>query len=149
LDDTTNTKKGGKRGIMSRRHDGSSMVEMLVALIVLAVVLISMVGMFLISRTAIYTKEDETANALALKYLERCEELDYSVIKAAAPPGTGYITPLDYPTSGKYQVTANAISADTYSATVEVTVTWSNGNRPVVLQRVISAGGHKNVGELN
>jgi hypothetical protein len=45
----------------------------MVAIFVLMIVLISMFSMFLISRTAIYNKEDETANAIALRYMEEME----------------------------------------------------------------------------
>jgi hypothetical protein len=125
---------------------------MLVALVVLGVVLISMVGMFLISRAAIYTKEDETANAIALRYLEECESLPFAALADEDFTATETFA------NGKYTAEAETTAVDpddsggAYSATITVTVTWQaagSGERSISLERVISAGGHKNVGELN
>jgi Tfp pilus assembly protein PilW len=135
----------------SPRHanKGSSLVEMLIAIMVLGVVLISMVGMFLISRTAIYNKEDETANALALRYLEELEVKPYSTFTASSPPfSLGSLNA----SNDKFAASAAVVSADQYSATVAVTINWEAaalGTRNLKLERIISAGGHKNVGELN
>jgi hypothetical protein len=118
---------------------------MIIALFVLAVVLISMVGMFLISHSAIYTKEDETANALALRFLEQCEAVPFAELKSGTFPA------LNPPT--KYNVLPQTLpGGDDYAITLRVTVTWkaaNSGTRNLSLERVISAGGHKNVGELN
>jgi Tfp pilus assembly protein PilV len=136
----------GIRHLRAFRAKGSSLVEMLIAIIVLGMVLISMVGMFLISRTAIYNKEDETANALALRYLEELEVKPFSTLNAAFSETR---TP---PFNAKYVAQARVVNANNYSATVEVTVKWDAaalGNRELKLERVISAGGHKNVGVLN
>jgi hypothetical protein len=119
---------------------------MLIAIFVLGMVLISMVGMFLISRTAIYNKEDETANALALRYLEELEVRPFSTF-------TGTWTETrNGAFNTRYNAKAEVIDIDDYSATVAVTVTWDAaalGKGELKLERVISAGGHKNVGELN
>jgi Tfp pilus assembly protein PilV len=123
---------------------GSSIVEMVIAIVVLGVVLISMVGMFLISRSAIYSKEDETANSLALRCLEEVESMDFSTLTSGAS-----FTLL--PNQNKYVATATVTSSDQYMAIVEVEMKWDSAlssGKTLTLERVISAGGHKNVGEL-
>ena len=137
-------KEGGGR-IFFRRRRGSSLVEMLIAIVVLAVVLISMLGMFVISRTAIYTKDDETANALALRYLEELEEEDFSSFD-----------PDDFPKTWidqKFTTTATVIGADTdkYRVKLKAEVKWrasAGGEKKLELERLISAVGYKNVGEM-
>jgi Tfp pilus assembly protein PilW len=152
VEEVRETKFGARKKRLPRRASaGSSLVEMLIAILVLGVVLISMVGMFLISRTAIYNKEDETANALALRYLEEVEVRPYSDFTAETPPfdlhGGSWASP-----PGNYRATAKVLSADNYSAQVEVSIKWEGaalGAKNLALVRFISAGGHKNVGELN
>ena len=142
----SDTKAKQPRGPRSlRRRPGASLVEMLIAIVVLAVVLISMLGMFLISRTAIHSKEDETANALALRYMEQLEEQDFDALN-------GPITNLLAQTgdSSKYTVTATSTKND-YFANVKVTVSWNSamaGRKTVELERFISAAGYKNVGDM-
>ena len=131
------------RPFLFRRRRGSSLVEMLIAIIVLAVVLISMLGMFVISRTAIHTKDDETANAFALRYLEELEELDF----------TGF-DPDDFPktwTDQKFTTTATVVDNDNYRVRIRAEVKWPGavgGEKTLELDRVISAVGYKNVGEM-
>jgi Tfp pilus assembly protein PilV len=133
---------------MRRKSKGSSILEMLIAIFVLGVVLISMIAMFLISRTAIYNKEDETANSIALRYLEQLEALPFNEIVAI--PDTGM-----QQNFGKYRVTATVHDHDDdderrYMAIVRVDVVWDAavmGSKSLRLERTISAGGHRNVGE--
>jgi hypothetical protein len=135
------------------KKKGSSLVEMLMAIVVLGMVLISMVGMFLISRTAVFNKEDETANALALRFIEDIEGWPFEEFYADTPP---FVLSSDQ-FSNKYNVTATVMGLDksaagkVYSAKVTVTVSWEAaalGSRSLELERVISSGGHKNVGQL-
>ncbi|MDR1137118.1 MAG: hypothetical protein LBK91_02235 [Synergistaceae bacterium] len=131
-----------------KKAKGSSIIEMLVAIFVLGVVLISMVGMFLISRTAIYNKEDETANAIALRYLEELEARPFDDFESSS---SGY----DFPENkqfGKFDATATILDKTAYLASVRVEIDWqaaAMGRRTLTLERTISAGGHKNVGEHN
>ena len=135
-------KQHGRPSLFWRRR-GSSLVEMLIALIVLAVVLISMLGMFVISRTAIHTKDDETANAFALRYLEEIEEADFSDFD-----------PSDFPKTWndqKFTTTATVVDNDSYRVRIRAEVRWPGsvgGERRLELERVISAVGYKNVGEM-
>ena len=131
-----------------RRKRGASLVEMLIAIIVLAVVLISMLGMFVISRTAVFSKEDETAVALALRYMEDLEGLDFPDFE------TWQQSPqrLSNPTNPKYEITATYVESesDAYRAKIRVEVKWRGaalGERIVEFERVVSAVGYKNVGE--
>ncbi|MCL2683625.1 MAG: hypothetical protein FWE55_00125 [Synergistaceae bacterium] len=138
--------KQKRRPFVFRGKKGSSLAEMLIAILVLGVVLISMLGMFVISRTAIFTKEDETAYALALRYLEEMEARDYSTFV------TGVRIPLSAaPGDTRYDVTAEVTSMDNYAANVTVEVTWSGaalGQKTLKMERVISAIGYRNVGEM-
>jgi hypothetical protein len=97
--------------------------------------------MFMISRTTIYNKEDETANAVALSYIEELEGLPFEKLsELSIVPSRRF---------GKYNATARVVSND-YSATVLVEVQWEAaalGSRTLRLERMISAGGHRNVGE--
>jgi len=134
-----------RKQLAGRAKQASSLVEMLIAIFVLAVVIMSMVGMFFISQTAIYNKEDETANALALRYLEELE------VRPFASLTSGYTETRTPRFSPKYDASALVVDRDAYSATVSVTVKWDAatlGSRNITLERVISATGHQNVGEL-
>ena len=147
----SDTKAKQPRGPRSlRRRPGASLAEMLIAIVVLAVVLISMLGMFLISRTAIYSKEDETANALALRYMEQLEEWNFEQFPAG--PNRDITTSLDHAgASLRYDVTATSTKENPYFANVTVTVSWNStmaGRKTVEMERFISAAGYKNVGDM-
>jgi Tfp pilus assembly protein PilW len=128
-----------------RARRGSSLVEMLVAVVVLMFVLMAMASMFLLSQTVTYTKEDETATAIALRFIEQQEGRPFEDFADA----TKFPDTEDF---GKYSATASVVSGDDYSAKVRVAVEWQAsvgaGRKNVTLERVISAGGHKNVGGL-
>jgi Tfp pilus assembly protein PilV len=129
----------------SKARPGSSMVEMLVAIVVLMFVLMAMGSMLLLSRTALYTKEDETAKSIALRYIEELEAMPFDDFADAAL----FADPVKF--SNKYDATVSVVSKDDYSATIRVSVRWSpasGGAKNVNLERIISAGGHKNVGKL-
>jgi hypothetical protein len=146
---TTPVREGGDlvfTPVPFRARRGSSLVEMLAAIIVLMFVLMAMGSMFLLSRTAMYSKEDETANEIALRFLEEQEGKPFSTFdNLGAVTSTGF-------GGNKYTATASVVSRDSFSATVRVEVEWGaavGGKRKTVtLERVISAGGHRNVGEL-
>ena len=128
-----------------RARRGTSLVEMLVAVVVLVFVLMAMASMFLLSQTVTYTKEDETATALALRFMEQQEGRPFEDF--AATPNFH-----DSEDFGKFHATASVVSRDDYFARVQVIVEWSSvigaGRKNVTLERVISAGGHRNVGRL-
>ena len=136
-----NTKQP-RRPFAFRRRSGASLVEMLIAIVVLGMVLISMVGMFVIARTAVFTKEDETAVVLALRYLEELEEEDFSVLTAS----TGFER-----REQNYHITATVLDFDEFHARVMVEIKWrgaTQGEKTVDMERVISAVGYRNVGEM-
>jgi hypothetical protein len=118
---------------------------MLVAIFVLGMVLISMLGMFLISRTAIYNKEDETANGIALRYVEELEAWPFADLTALTEDDP------DEREFGKYEARAYVLDGSTsYMARLRVEVSWQAavmGTKSLSLERTISAGGHRNVGE--
>jgi Tfp pilus assembly protein PilV len=132
-----------RRRCQRKKAKGSSIVEMLVAIFVLGMVLISMLGMFLISRTAIYNKDDETANTIALRYLEELEGLPFASFTPAFAQARNF---------GKFTANASVVpgSGTDYMVRVRVVVTWEAavmGARSMALERTISAGGHRNVGD--
>ena len=131
-----------RRRFERKKSKGSSIVEMLVAIFVLGMVLISMLGMFLISRGAIYSKEDETANAVALRYMEELEGRPFTDFTGSFSASKNF--------GNKYIATATVVSHDQYMAEVQVNVEWEAammGKKKTDIKRVISAGGHKNVGQ--
>ena len=140
--------KQPKMPIAFRRRRGASLVEMLIAIIVLAVVLISMVGMFVISRTAIFSNEDETAVTMALRYLEELEDRDFEDFSNSAmfPRDSHNENP-----NQRFRIITTVEQVNDYYAEVKVEVRWSGATRgvnSVELSRVISAVGFKNVGEM-
>jgi Tfp pilus assembly protein PilV len=130
------------RSFARKKSKGSSVVEMLVAIFVLVMVLISMFGMFLISRTSMYNKEDETANTIALRYMEELEARPFSVFN------TSFSDTRDF---GQFSARASVVGTpNDYMAQVRVEVEWeaaAMGNRSVTVERIISAGGSRNVGD--
>ena len=138
-----------KRPLAFRRKRGASLAEMMIAIVVLAVVLISMLGMFVIARTAIYTKEDETAYALALRYMEQLEEMEFAELLPMLKDNDR-----NNWSDQKYATRAILLedkeNENKYLAKVRVEVTWSSAGpceKTVEMERVISAFGYKNVGE--
>ena len=97
------------------------------------------------------SKEDETANSLALRCLEVIETRPFTDFATAGPLNIDDIKNKFKET--QYSAAAQVLSSDSYSAIVKVEVGWIGagpspmGGRKVVLERVISAGGHKNVGQ--
>ncbi|MDR1508742.1 MAG: hypothetical protein LBS53_03815 [Synergistaceae bacterium] len=132
--------------VMFRARRGSSLVEMLTAVVILVFVLMAMGSMFLLSQTAAYSKEDATATAIALRFMEEQEGRPFDEFADAD------LFPDTASFSNKYNATASVVSRDNFSARVRVSVEWgsvmSGGRKNVSLERVISAGGHRNVGEL-
>jgi Tfp pilus assembly protein PilV len=133
-----------------RARRGSSLVEMLTAVVILAFVLMAMGSMFLLSQTVTYAKEDETASSIALRFMEEQEGRPFEDFNSAVKPGL--FPCIEHFGNGKYKATAYVVSLDDFSASLRVTVEWSpvaGGRRKeVTLNRIISSGGYKNVGKL-
>jgi hypothetical protein len=117
---------------------------MVVAIFVLLMVLISMFSMFMISRAAIYNKDDENANTIALRYIEELEGRPFSDFNASFSDTRDF---------GKFHAKASVVGTPTsYMAQVRVEIEWEAavmGTRTLALERIISASGYKNVGEQN
>lgn len=122
------------------RRKGSSLIEMLIAIVVTATVLLGLLAAMVIFRSTITSKEEAGARQVALNAIETLELCKLTDITAKA-----ITTP-----QGIYTVTKNVIpaviSADTPSVDVTVTVTWDNGNRSIALKREVSSSGWQNVG---
>jgi hypothetical protein len=100
-----------------------------------------MFGMFLISKTAIYNKDDETANAIALRYLEELEGRPFAGFHSSFNETRDF---------GKFKAKASVIGDVTpYMATVRVEVKWeaaAMGAKRLSFERIISVSGSQNVG---
>ena len=143
--------KQPRRPIGFRRKRGASMVEMLIAIVVLGVVIISMLSIFVISRTAIYSKEDETAHALALRYLEELEEQQFEDFVVGPINLSAMLNRIDESAGTQYDVAARVTYKDDYHASIMVEVSWSGvmaSQKKIDMERFISAAGYKNVGEM-
>jgi Tfp pilus assembly protein PilV len=136
-----------RRGLTRKKSKGSSLVEMMVAIFVLIMVLLSMFSMFMISRTAIYNKEDETANTIALRYIEELEGRSFDEFKDATAFNSD---PANTKNFGKYNVKASVVGTPTeFIATIRVEIKWEAavmGKKSLVLERNISASGSLNTG---
>jgi hypothetical protein len=120
---------------------------MMMAVVLLMLVLTAMGSMLLMSRTAIYAKDDETAGTIAFRFMEEQEGRPFSDFADASKfPSCASFG------GGKYKATASVLSGDAFSATVRVAVVWNAAvgtkKETASIERVISAGGHRNVGGL-
>ena len=134
-----------------RDESGYSMVEVMVAILILAIAIIPMVGMFDAGlRAAVVGSNYDQARALANRELEQARSLPYDTVKNNFPTGTGapgasgvivsptQTAPSGYPSSfsytvrkayarldnsGNVQEAANATSL----MIVKVTVNWDGG----------------------
>lgn len=132
-------KTGGKRR-------GSSLVEVLIAVIVLVFVLLGMLAAVVIAKGEVYYKEFEEANQVAIRILEIFEATPYEniVSKANEIDGTtlrGFTINVDLESTGL---------GDEYSRKVKVEVSPKDSmiRKSVVMEREVSVNGWQNVGEL-
>ena len=138
----------GTGTIIGRDESGYSMVEVMVAILILAIAIIPMVGMFDAGlRAAVVGSNYDQARALANSRLEKVEAMSYPNVVASYPPANGpsgagsQSCPSPTPSGFDCRIQTNYISVD-YSTNppalktdssartmmqVEVTVTW-NGN---------------------
>ena len=122
----------------SKNEAGYSLVEVLVAIVILAVAIIPMVGMFDAGlRAATTGGRYDQARALANQNLEKVRALDYERAVAQYPAGTGncpgFVGGTDGLDSCTYATTrVNSNLADDAASTsairIDVTVRWSGGS---------------------
>ena len=127
---------------MGLKRSGSSLVEMIMAIVIMAVVLLGLASAMVVFRGTLVTKEDAVARRIALSELEKLESVKLTEIQAKVPKSP----------QGIYTVTKTvapgAINATTPSASVTITVTWNDGSKSVALKREVSSSGWQNVGTL-
>ena len=129
----TETKAG-----RSRRR-GSSLIEMMMAVLILATVMIGLASAMVIFKGTMMSKEDAGARQIALNELERLEAIKLTAVTAAnirSPQGIYTVTKTVVPAS---------ITTVTASADVTITVAWG-GSRSIALKREVSSSGWQNVG---
>ena len=122
----------------SKNEAGYSLVEVLVAIVILAVAIIPMVGMFDAGlRAATTGGRYDQARALANRNLEKVRALDYQGAVAQYPPGTTNCPDFASGTDGLNTCTVattlvNSSLADDAASTsavrIDVTVSWSGGS---------------------
>lgn len=135
------------RGKNARKRRGASLVEMVLAILVLAVVLLGLLGGIAIARGSLLVKERETARQIALTVLEDLESVPYDDIDDR-------IGELDGERVGDFVVRFhNRVPGDKgleYSVivTVDILLGSTGGTKSVTMGREVSASAWRNVGEF-
>ncbi len=130
-----------------KKRCGASLVEMVIAIFVLAVVLLGLLGGMTITRANLATvKERETATQVALAILADLESVPYDEIEARIAELEGqeiggfvvdFYPLVDGPDGPDYSVIV----------TVDVLLSGARRTKPVTMSREVSASARKNVGE--
>jgi type II secretory pathway pseudopilin PulG len=134
--------------MFSGKLSGSSLVEMVIAIMMLSVVLLGMMAGIMIARSSVYDKEFEDARQVALKVLETIEATPYDDIPFRA--GTLNDSRFDGFQIYVSQSPNLGTSDDVYSRTVVVSVDLGNNGplkRIVSMRREVSPSGSKNIGD--
>ena len=125
-----------------KRRAGASLVEMLIAIIITAFILLGLMAAMIIFKGTVTSKEEAGARMVALntlEALESCRLTDIAARDITSPQGIYTVVRTLNPA---------VINAGTASVDVTVTVSWSNGAKSVVLRREVSSSGWQNVGVL-
>jgi Tfp pilus assembly protein PilV len=129
------------------KRNGSSLVELMVAIVVLGFVLLGIMAGMLIARHSVIYKEYEGARQIGLQVLEHLEAIRFEDVRtAAADQFNGRVF-------GGYTVHVDVASSDTapdfaYKITVSVDMRDRQSGLPVPpMVREVSASGWRNVGE--
>jgi prepilin-type N-terminal cleavage/methylation domain-containing protein len=117
---------------MNASREGFSMVEVVVAMVLLAIILTSLAGFtFTTARSAIVVGDATTRESIALETVNRLTTLPFSMLAAQA--GTDIVTKGG--TNNRYQRQVAVTLNGTRSAQVVVTITPLQRNtRPTVVQ---------------
>jgi type II secretory pathway pseudopilin PulG len=135
--------------VSSGKHGGSSLVEMMIAIMMLSVVLMGMMAGIMIARSSIYDKEFENARQVALKVLETIEATPYGSIPTRANNLNN--SRLDGFQIYVSQSENHGVSDDISLRTVMVSIDMGNIGplkRIVSMRREVSPSGFKNVGDV-
>lgn len=131
--------------ISSRKHPGATLVEMLIAVLILTLMLFSLMAVILLtSRDSVVTKEVQGAYLTGLSELERREALRVSDDIASS----------DLSNLGSYTlnttVTGNLIVNDVRSGDIAVEATWGGAKRMnnIIFGRQVSPSAWQNAGQV-
>jgi Tfp pilus assembly protein PilV len=131
-----------------KRKRGTSLVEMIIAVVVLGIVLLGMMAGIIIAQGGLVFKEREAAVEVALRRLEDLESVPFSSLSSAAAAGPGIV--------GKYTVNVvtvpSPVKSKDISADVRVTVSWGGvvgATKSIMMNREVSASAWQNVGVLD
>jgi len=117
---------------MTRRRAGISLVEVLIALVILAIALLAMAGTSIMTTKLLsHTIEREDATFLAVSKLEELESLDLDTLADNSDSVGGFTRQW-------------VVSGDATGVRVTVTVTWNgvSGNGQLSVQRDLSPFAH-------
>lgn len=128
--------------MLASRSRGTSLVEVLIAVILLVFVILGMLAAVVIARGMIYHKVYEEANQVAFRVLETIEATPYSDL--SDKEGQSTVRGFDVSVS----LEDTDLGAE-YSQLVRVEVAHKGGmsGKAVVMEREVSANGWQNVGE--
>lgn len=120
----------------------SSLVEILIALMVLSVVLLGIMTAMTVTYGVFASKEAENARLLALRFFEECEGRRLTEIEGM---------PFDVPPGFSIDREVILSGSDSSSARVNLTVSWiapGSSGKSLAMDREVSLGGWRNVGEF-
>jgi hypothetical protein len=151
----------GLRFRLGVARKGSSLAEMIIAILILSFVVISiMMAMIVSTNNTVAYKDEENARQLALEVLEDCERVPFDGIA-----GVDYRTSIQNLSKSRNSEAGNPIRAeasavvsgtlDTHStlpisADVTVNVTWNSaigGRKTISMRREVSVSAWQNVGD--
>ncbi|MDR1482694.1 MAG: hypothetical protein LBI74_08725 [Synergistaceae bacterium] len=136
--------------LFSRRLRGSSLVELVIAILVLGVVLLGMMAGIMIARSSVYDKEYENACQAALKILEIIEATPYDRISATIAERNDSL--FDGFRVNIAQSESIDIAGDVSSRTIVVSIDLGDrgSTRKIVsMRREVSPSASRNIGDRN
>lgn len=123
-----------------RKRPGSSLVEMLIALVILVVMLFSIMAVMTLSaQSTIAAKEGSVAYLTSLSELERLEALQVS-------GDVSMVVPSDL---GNYKLNRDIIAGALHSADIRIRAAWDGAMRrnDITIERQVSPSAWQNAGQ--
>lgn len=123
-----------------RKRSGSSLVEMLIALVILAVMLFSIMAvMILTAQSTVSAKEGSVAYQTSLSELEKMEAVP--VLSSASDVINSNL--------GSYELTRDTVTGSRGSADIKIKAAWSGAKlkSDVTVERQVSPSAWQNAGQ--